>query len=334
MSRRSRDEAAAALAVGAIKLEPPDGPTLVLEDPRPDVADAVRRTGQEVARWSRYGGDQPWPEMTGDAALVALRLPRARRELEMLLHMAAGAARVGGRLLVYGANDEGIKSVSGRVEPLFARPITLATGGHARLIGAWRAPDGPAPRSAPGDWMSRLDVNILGRTRPWVSYPGVFAHGRVDEGTALLLEHLPAVSDRARVLDYGAGTGVLAAGVLERCPTARVTALEPDGLAAAAATENVPGLRVCVGRGWTALDETEPWDLVVANPPYHRGKAETLAEIESFLAGVRDRLSPRGSIRCVVQRRLPFDERAQAAGLAQTRVVADRGPYRIWDAAP
>ena len=334
MSRRSRDEAAAALAVGAIEREPPDGPTLVLEDPRPDVADAARRSGQPVASWSRYGGDQSWPEMTQRAALVALRLPRARRELEMLLHMAAGAARVGGRLLVYGANDEGIKSVAGRVEPLFARPMTLATGGHARLIGAWRDSKGPPPRCAPGDWLSRLDVNILGRTRPWVSYPGVFAHGRVDEGTALLLEHLPTVADQARVLDYGAGTGVLAAGVLERCPTARVTALEPDGLAAAAASENVPGLRVCVGRGWTALDESEPWDLVVANPPYHRGKDDTLAEIESFLGGVRGRLSRGGSVRCVVQRRLPFEEQAQAAGLTRIGVVADRGPYRIWDAAP
>jgi 16S rRNA (guanine1207-N2)-methyltransferase len=334
VSRLSRDEAASALAVRAVEFDPPGGPTLVLEDPRPDVADAARRSGAAVSTWTRYGGDGTWPEMNREAALVAVRLPRARRELEMLLHMAAGALRVGGRLLIYGANDEGIKSAPGRVGPLFARPVTLATGGHARLIEAWRDSAEATPRCRALDWMSRIEVTILGRTRPWVSYPGVFAHDRVDEGTALLLEHLPAIAPEGRVLDYGAGTGVIAAGVLERSPTARVTALEPDGLAAAAAAENVPGARVRIGRGWAALAETEPWDLVVSNPPYHRGKAETLAEIESFLAGVPARLARGGSIRCVVQRRLPFGERAQDAGLSRTRIVADRGPYRIWDAAP
>jgi 16S rRNA (guanine1207-N2)-methyltransferase len=262
-----------------------------------------------------------------------MRLPRARREFELLLHMAAGALRPGGRLLVYGANDEGVKSVSRRLDPLFERPVTLATGGHARVIAAWRVSEGPHAKCALSDWVSRIEVDIVGRVRPWVSYPGVFAHGRVDEGTALLLEHLPAIAPEARVLDYGAGTGVLAAGALERCPTARVTALEPDGLAAAAAAENVPEARIRIGRGWDALAEAGEWDLIVANPPYHRGKAETLAEIEAFLSGVPTHLSRTGTMRCVVQRRLPFEERAQAAGLKKIRVVADRGPYRVWEAS-
>ncbi len=249
----------------------------------------------------------------------------------MLLHMAADVLPPGGRLLVYGANDEGVKSAPKRLAPLFERAETLATGGHARLIGALRVAGGGPPRAGFAAWESHDDVELpWGRLR-WTSYPGVFAQGRLDEGTALLLTHLPRITASARVLDYGAGTGYLAAGVRRRSPGARVTALEVDALAAAAARTNVPGIEVVVGRGWEALGAPSPFDVIVSNPPYHRGKAETLNEIDAFLAGVVGHLAPRGVVRCVVQRRFPLPERAQALGLRGVDAVADEGPYRVWE---
>lgn len=252
----------------------------------------------------------------------------------MLLHMAAGALRPGGRLLVYGANDEGVKSVPRRLEPLFDHVATLSTGGHARLVGARRRDAPPSTRAASVDaWRETFDVTLPGTeaARRWVSYPGVFAHGRLDDGTALLLTALPVVGAGARVLDYGAGTGFLAAGVLDAAPGARVTALEPDGLAAEACRENVPGAEVVVGAGWAALEGRGTWDVVVSNPPYHRGKEETLAEIDAFLEGLRSALSPGGIARCVTQRRLPFAERAGARGWAKVRPVAEGGAFRVWE---
>ena len=41
--------------------------------------------------------------------------------------------------------------------------------------------------------------------------PGVFAAGRLDEGTSMLLPHLKYLKDRRRVLDWGCGCGVIAA---------------------------------------------------------------------------------------------------------------------------
>ncbi|NJO35532.1 MAG: 16S rRNA methyltransferase, partial [Rhodospirillales bacterium] len=37
-------------------------------------------------------------------------------------------------------------------------------------------------------------MEIAGTTRDWITYPGIFAAGRLDEGTALLLDALPALA--------------------------------------------------------------------------------------------------------------------------------------------
>lgn len=343
MSRRSRDEAAAALVVAALdRIDAPER-ALVLEDPRREVADALAAAGCAVTSWSRRDpgadGAPPWVEAdrprAADCQLVALRLPRAKQELEMLLHLAAGALAPEGVLWIYGANDEGAKSVAGKLSPLFGNAFTLATGGHARLVAAALAADGPAPRIALDSWLEHFDLDLPAgseagaRRVRWASLPGAFAHGRLDEGTALLLRHLPPLGPGARVLDYGAGTGPLAAGVLTAEPSARVTALEPDALAAAALRLNVPKAEVVTGAGWAPLAGRR-WEAVVANPPYHRGKEETTALIAEFLGGLGSALERGGAMRCVVQRRLPFAVLAAAAGLERVEVVADEGPYRVW----
>ena len=45
-----------------------------------------------------------------------------------------------------------------------------------------------------------------------VSLPGVFSHGRLDRGTALLLEHLDKLPS-GHLLDFGCGAGVLGAAL-------------------------------------------------------------------------------------------------------------------------
>lgn len=355
MRRRSRDQAAAALAARELHEVPSDGPVLVAGDPTDEVVDAAHATAAVVDRWDRRvrpfvdagppsvgatpraGADareadlaRPWPP-PGPYQVVALRLPRSWQAFEMALHATLGVLDPGGRLLVYGANDEGIRSAAGRMEPLVGPVGTLAVGGGARLLGAARPTLVQGLRSRLEDWRRREPLALPWGIVPWTSYPGVFAHGRLDAGTALLLEHLPAIEAGDRVLDYGAGTGFLAAGVLEAQPRARVTLLEVDTVAAEAAGENVPSARIVVGSGWAALDPGDRFEVVIANPPYHRGKSETLAEIEALVAGAAARLVPGGVLRAVVQRRHGVDT-LLARALVDVRGVADAEAYRVWEA--
>jgi 16S rRNA (guanine1207-N2)-methyltransferase len=130
-------------------------------------------------------------------------------------------------------------------------------------------------------------------------------------------------------LDFGAGTGILAAGVRSRFPEASLVLVEPDALARAAAAENVPGARFAGAASWP---DEGPFDAVVSNPPYHQGKAETLQVVRSLVEGARTALAPGGELRLVVQRRHPV-EALLGAAFRVVDVVADEGPYRVWAAS-
>jgi 16S rRNA (guanine1207-N2)-methyltransferase len=307
---------------------------LVVEDPRDEVARAAGAAGVDVARWDRRARPgrtaEPWPA-GGPWHLAAIRLARAKDELEMAVHAVTARLVPGGALWIYGANDEGIRSVAERVEPLLGRVGTLRVGGHARLIGAARPTELAGLRATLADWRQVHELGLPWGRRPWVSYPGVFAAGRVDPGTALLLEHLPAVPCGGRVLDYGAGSGLLAAGVRAAASDVDLTLLEIDAVAAKAAEANVPEARVVVGDGWVALGAGDPFDAVVANPPYHRGKAESLEAVAELVRGAAEGLGPEGVLRMVVQRRLPAAE-LLAHWAGPVSIVADRGAYRVWEA--
>ena len=199
--------------------------------------EAIQHRGAECVVWSRRlsegGTAAPWPP-DGPFDLALVRLPKARDEQEMTAHAALGALRPGGRLILYGGNDEGIRSAARMLEEVTADVTTLSTRGHGRVLAALRPEDTTGLRGTLAAWRTVSRVEIGGRARDWVTYPGCFAAGRIDEGTALLLSVLPPLAAGARVLDYGSGTGVIAAALLDRQPDLRIDAMDHDAVALAA----------------------------------------------------------------------------------------------------
>jgi 16S rRNA (guanine1207-N2)-methyltransferase len=246
----------------------------------------------------------------------------------MLAHAAAGVMDPGGRFLLYGAKDEGAGSAGGRIEEVFREVRTVATGGRCRL---WLAasPRDPTVGSALDDWRLEFDPGLEALGTSWVSFPGVFAHGRLDGGTALLLDVMPGRADEGeRVLDFGCGHGVLGASVEVRTPGARVSYLDVDAVALEAVRRNVPHARTLLGDGWTGAGEGS-WDGVVSNPPWHAGKPETLRVVEDLVTGAARKLVPGGWLALVTQRRLPIGS-LLAEHFVEVKVAGDHGAWRVW----
>jgi SAM-dependent methyltransferase len=84
--------------------------------------------------------------------------------------------------------------------------------------------------------------------------------------TSALLSAMPPPPTRAKVLDFCAGSGVIAAALLAAEPTLRLHLLDADALAVRAARGNVGGgARVYLGDGWDGLPRGTRFDLIVSN---------------------------------------------------------------------
>ncbi len=337
MPRRSRpgwrDEAAAALVVRHRSTLPLQPPVLVAKDPRGEVEEEVRRTGREVGVWHRRALEgrpaSPWPP-PGPWGSALLRLPRTRGELEMDLHAAASVLAPGGALILYGAKDEGIGSSLRRMEGLFRDVDTVATGGRCRLVMGIRKEDLPELEGSHEAWRETVDLDHPDLPGPWVSYPGVFAHGRLDPATRLLLDTLPSIPEGSRVLDYGSGSGPLAGGVRSRTPGVELHLLDVDALALEAARENVPGATLHLRDGLPASDDGNRFDWIVTNPPFHRGKAEEPGMILELIRRAPSMLKPEGALVLVAQCRLKL-ESTLGAHFQAVRMLAEDGGFRVWE---
>ncbi|HYG85196.1 MAG TPA: methyltransferase [Azospirillum sp.] len=320
----SREAEVAAVAAEALDGRVPAN-VLVCGDADGAVEQAVGGTA-----WHRYayGGHdaQPWPP-AGPFDGAILRQPRGWAAFAMTLHGIAARLPPGAPLWIYGGNDEGITSAPKRLEGLFADPETLTVKRRARVL-EMRRTDAPA-RGDPEAWRETVAIAAA----MFVSYPGLFAHGRLDPGTALLLDVLPKVAAGASVLDFGCGAGVIAHMVRSRAPDAQLTLLDVDSLALHAARQNVPDATLVLSDGWSALEAKRRFDLIVSNPPLHRGKEEDFGALDALVRGAKDRLKPRGALVAVVQRTAGVGK-LFAATLRNTEMLAETPQYQVWRGAP
>ena len=247
----------------------------------------------------------------------------------MTAHAALSALGPGGRLILYGGNDEGIRSAAVRLKDVTGAVETLAMRGHGRVLAAERAPDRPLQDTL-ASWRLTSAMEIASVMRDWVTYPGIFAAGRLDEGTALLLTAMPPLPAHARVLDYGCGSGAIGATALAAEPTLVLDMLDNDAVALEAVRENVPRGRPVLGAR-VADAGSVPYAAILSNPPLHQGVTEDLSLLEHLLADAPSHLVPGGILQVVVQHRLPLD-RAFAKHFGTVDVVAENTRYRVWRA--
>ncbi len=330
------EQAAAALIAGALdELQPTWGQangadtnarSVLLAEAMPAFQALLQQRGLAVQCWHRRVRlDQPAqmepPPGPFDAAL--LRLPKSREEQRMAAHQCLGTLAPHGRLIVYGGNDEGIRSFQKNLAELGVVE-TLLTRGHGRILQLLRADVTVPLRPRLADW--RETYPGAGGSKPWISYPGLFAGGAPDAGTALLLRHLPAIAADACVLDYGCGPGAISAAIRARMPDTPLTVLDNDTVALLAAAENLPDATTVLGSTLTGLPK---FDLIVSNPPLHAGFMETTAPLMRLIADAPLHLTPAGALVIVVQRRIALDT-ALAAAFGTVETLADDGRYRVW----
>jgi 16S rRNA (guanine1207-N2)-methyltransferase len=177
-------------------------------------------------------------------------------------------------------------------------------------------------------------TNVWGHWLELTSGSGVFAQGRLDVGTGVLLQDsAPPVAART-VLDLGCGYGVIGLAIAIAVPACTVTAVDVNERAVLLANENAAELEVADRFTAATPDQVDPdatYDEIWSNPPIRIGK-EALHEL---LLTWLPRLSPGGRARLVVGKNLGADSLAgwlTEQGYPTSKVSSAKG-FRVLEVA-
>ncbi len=316
-----------------LELEPVTGRVLLIDPVSALVGETLRTRGCEVIEWSWIWSGREvvtWPPI-GSFDAVILHLPVSRDLTTLSVEVAADRLAPNGRILVYGANHQGIKSIQDHFAPWFEDAEVVIYKHRERVIKAVRTEERQGIRPTLNAWEKTFTANWAGKERSLVSYPGMFAHGQLDEGTRLLLNHLPEVQANAKVLDMGSGTGILALAVQQKTATVSIDAVDVNAFSVESTKRNVPGINALWGDSWNALPADAKYDLIISNPPVHQGAILTTQTLEYFISKAKTHLAVSGLVTLVVQGTIPVKKYFDRAGL-RSSLIAEDTTYQVWEA--
>ena len=153
---------------------------------------------------------------------------------------------------------------------------------------------------------TEIGVEAWGRSMRLVTAAGVFSHGRLDPGTAVLFRQSEPPAGGERFLDLGCGYGVIAAALALARPRAQVRAVDINERALDLTRRNADRLGVADRLTVSlpdAVPENERFDGIWSNPPIRIGKAA----LHEVLLHWLPRLTPTGSATLVVGKNLGAD---------------------------
>ena len=158
---------------------------------------------------------------------------------------------------------------------------------------------------------------------------GMFSPARVDPGTRILLEAVPAPPPAGDLLDLGCGYGPIALAMARRSPGASVYGVDVNRRAIELARRNAEAARLYNVK-FDLPEEIDPtlrFAAIWSNPPIRIGKTALHALLGTWL----DRLIPGATAHLVVQKHLGSDSLQRwliGAGWPTERVAA-RSAYRV-----
>ena len=248
--------------------------------------------------------------LQGPYSLV-LHMPNRQREATLGEFAQAFTLLEEGRyFLVSLHNDWGAKRYEKTLAE-FAGEVGTISKFHCRAFWARKSPE--LDKALQEEWLQHLELRRVLDGRFW-SRPGLFSWDEIDEGSRVLMEHLPKPIT-GRVADLGCGWGALSDFVMRN--NEDITSLdgfEADRIAVECARRNL-GLiptRYRPKVHWADLTHPEGagdkrYDVVIMNPPFHEGRNSDPLLGAKFIAAAFKALKPGGMLYMVANRHLPYE---------------------------
>jgi 16S rRNA (guanine1207-N2)-methyltransferase len=282
----------------------------------------------------REAGFAVTPEPEGEGYEHGLVLAsRHRAENEMRLAEAIQRVQPGGLVVMAGSKEEGVGALRERLAKGSATEPAVPLGGHlskyhGMVFWLARTPQADAFAAQAIEWHRRRPL-AAGRFR---TAPSSFSHDRIDTGSKLLADCLPASLDGA-VADFCAGWGFLAVEAAAR-GARRVDLYEADYASLEAARDNMARLAPATPARsfWHDLvgePVAERYDAIVMNPPFHQSRAAEPSLGAALIAAAAKATRKGGRLFLVANRQLPY-EGPLANGFSRVEKLLEEAGFKVF----
>lgn len=243
---------------------------------------------------------------------------------------AWNALPVGGRLVLVGGNDTGIKTTAKICgQRLGVEGIVVANRARARACVYSKITDLLVePTFLPPVVLSAE------RSEMCTVVPGVFSARGLDGGTALLLDVLSTYEGAVSfILDVACGVGHLGLNAVRQWPMAEALLLDADARAVSCAAKNGAQLTPTsiVRAEWWDTSEAIPScspDLILINPPFHTGVHADMDVAKQMFQRI-EAVAQTGAVMLVVaNRHLPWERELEHCGHRQ-ELLSQKDGYKI-----
>lgn len=244
-------------------------------------------------------------------ALIGYRVSKEKAVVHHVINQVPYHLQAGGELILTGYKDEGTKTYISKAEQYLGCRAQVTKGERQLQIASLT----PATLSDPLDDRGYQDWHTIAEIhqKPVYSKPGQYGWNKLDEGSKQLINCLqqqismPAAAP-ASALDLGCGYGYLAL-MTAYLGVPRITATDNNAAAIASCQRNfaehgIHGDVIADNCGQTIHHQFE---LVVCNPPFHRGFDTEASLTEQFAASAAHHLKSGGYALFVVNQFIPLE---------------------------
>jgi len=258
---------------------------------------------------------------------VIIILPKSRELLNFWLAQLNATLTIGTKVYLVGEKNSGIQGASKQLKQYLGTVAKLDMARHCQL------------------WEGQLETQQEFNLDVWVkqfiiphndlalfSIPGVFNHGKLDEGTQLLLDNLGCITT-GRILDFGCGAGVLGLSLKSQQALCTVDMLDvsAEAIYATQYSANKNDLDVTVFPSDGLSEVKGRYHQIFSNPPFHTGIKTDYEIVERFIEKSAAHLIEGGELRIVANAFLKYPALIEKY-VGRCTVIAETTKFKVYSA--
>lgn len=161
-------------------------------------------------------------------------------------------------------------------------------------------------------------------------YGGVFSASHIDYATQFFLKHVDVSSTSSTLLDLASGNGVIGSEIRKKHPSVNIHLMDDSYLAVSSAKLNIAGENVTHHyQGDLSGFESDMFDLVVSNPPFHFEHDINIQIPLALFKGCHRVLKPGGNFQLVANTHLNYKTHLEKL-FARVNILAQDDKFVVY----